>query len=109
RDPDGNWRGVRTFSTGMQGLTVLGGRVAWSGDGKLLAMAQSGHEVCLRDAGTGQVVRTLTGMAGCYALAFSRDSKLLAVGDDFYGKSNEARGRVLVWETATGRLVRTLQ
>jgi WD40 repeat protein len=108
RGAAGGWGGGRTLPLGEEPLTVLGGRVAWSSDGRLLAMAQSG-EVCLRDAKTGKVVRTLTGAKGCYAVAFSPDGKLLAVGDGSYGTSGRPNGRVLVWETATGRRTRTFE
>jgi WD40 repeat protein len=89
--------------------TVLVGRFAWSPDGKLLALALSDDEACLRDAATGKLVRTLPGIKDAYAFAFSADGSLLAAGDGFRGRSSNPRGRVLIWEVRTGRLLRTLE
>jgi WD40 repeat protein len=107
RDGAGRWSGGAAFTTREDALIVLGGRVAWSPAGKLLAMAGLDNDVCLRDAKTGKVVRTLSGARGCYAIAFSHDGKWVAAGDNYYGGSSNPRGRALVWETATGRLVHT--
>jgi WD40 repeat protein len=101
--------GCRTLPTGEVAMPNLGGRVAWSPDGRLLALARSDDEICSRDAATGAVVRTLAGTEGCHAVAFSPDGKLLAVGDSYNRWESNAQGRVLVWETATGRLVRTFK
>jgi WD40 repeat protein len=104
--PGGGRPNYLTLPTGDEALSVLGGRVAWSPDGRLLALAHS-HDVCLLEATTGKVVRVLAGAKGCYSVAFSPDGELVAAGDNYYGRSSNPQGRALVWEAATGRLLRT--
>jgi hypothetical protein len=98
----------RTLPAAQGSSRVAGGRVAWSGDGKLIAFAASDEEVALWDAAGGKEVRRLKDMEGCQALAFSPDGKLLAVADAHKGALNRPAGRVILWETASGRRLRTL-
>jgi WD40 repeat protein len=105
--PPGARPSYLTLPTGEVMMPNLGGRVAWSPDGRLLALAHSDYDVCLREAATGKVVRVLDGAKGCYCVAFSPDGKLVAVGDSYFGQSSNPQGRVLLWEAATGRLLRT--
>jgi WD40 repeat protein len=104
--PGGARPNYLTLPTGDEALSVLGGRVAWSPDGRLLALPHS-DDVCLREAATGKVARVLAGAKGCCAVAFSPDGKLVAAGDNYSGTSSNPQGRVLLWEAATSRLVRT--
>jgi WD40 repeat protein len=103
-------------------MTVPGALdVAWSPDGRLLATAAPGaqflgqkidpnawHDVQLRDAATGRLVRTLhhdegkESSAGMIAgLAFSADGTRLVV--------LHAGDRIEVWDVAAGRLLRGWQ
>ncbi|OWK35659.1 sigma-70 family RNA polymerase sigma factor [Fimbriiglobus ruber] len=81
-------KGRRFQVNPIQALAVASG-------GKVLAEANGGGEVRLWDAGTGQVLRRCQGDR-CFVdtMAFSADGKSL-VGLD--------RGRVRVWDTATGK------
>lgn len=84
------------------------GRIALSPDGRWLAALHANQEIRLCDR-KGTTIRTFTGPTNCSSVTFSRDGKLLAVGDLYYrGNSPDSHGRVFVWETATGRLVITL-
>jgi WD40 repeat protein len=91
------------------GEAYLGGRFAWSPDGKFLALPLSDEEAGLREATTGKVVRTWSVSKGAYAFAFSADGKYVAIGDGFRGRSNNPQGRALVCEASTGRVVRTIE
>jgi WD40 repeat protein len=86
------------------------GRVAFSPDGKLLAVVDG--RVRLWDIASGEVVRTLTPDRGfVLVVAFSADGKTLAGG----GGDPVARGagtvevaRAWVWDAGSGKLRRTL-
>lgn len=85
------------------GLPV--GAVAFSRDGKLLAVARYKH-VDLLDAASGKTLATLEGHAGqVRALAFSPDAKLLAAAGGLEGRSGEVR----IWDVAARQLAKTLQ
>lgn len=78
--------------------------LAWSSDGKLLAVGTY-QVVKIMDPATGQTVRELKGHADVvHALQFSRDGKLLAAA----GGPPSQQGEVKIWDVATGNLVRTL-
>ena len=71
--------------------------MAFSPDGKLLAVGTEHGAVQLRQVVSGTIVGTLSGSV---SLAFSPDSKMLAVLD--------GSGKINVYETNTGALIRTL-
>jgi WD40 repeat protein len=80
--------------------------VAYAPDGKMLACAEQGSGIVLRDASNGNVLRALKApnvAAGVIqAISFSPDDKFLAT--DLANASIPAR----IWNTASGELVRTL-
>ncbi len=73
--------------------------LAWSGDGRLIAVGGAAPEVNIYDAETGALAATAKGhTAGIYTVAFSPDSKTVATaGFD---------GQVRLYEAATGLLQR---
>jgi WD40 repeat protein len=79
--------------------------LAYSGDGKLLALAGY-REVRLMDAATKQQLAVLSGHAsGVRAVAFSRDGRLLAAAGGLPARSGEVR----IWDVAERRLLHTLK
>ena len=73
--------------------------LAWSPDGKQIAVAGASPEVILYDAETGKRLAACTGHpAGIYAVAFTPDSSRIATGG--------FDGQVRIYETATGKQVR---
>jgi hypothetical protein len=78
--------------------------LAYSADGKLLALAGY-REVRLLDASTKQQVAVLTGHAGgVRAIAFSRDGRLLAAAGGLPARSGEVR----IWDVAERKLLHTI-
>lgn len=92
-----------------QHLLVLGGCAVYAPDGKLLATPGPDNSVSLYEAAAGKLVRSLTGSTGCNCLAFTPDGNIVAAGDSYHGRSSNPRGRVYLWEVATGRLLRTIE
>jgi WD40 repeat protein/mono/diheme cytochrome c family protein len=73
--------------------------LAWSPDGRQIAVAGASPAVTLYDAESGKRLGQCIGhTAGIYALAYAPDSKLLATGG--------FEGQVRLYEAASGRLVR---
>ena len=73
--------------------------LAWSPDGKYIAVAGAAPEVTVYDAESGSRVAELKGhTAGIYALAWSPDSKTVASGG--------FDGQVRLYEATSGKLVR---
>jgi WD40 repeat protein len=73
--------------------------LAWSADGKQIAVAGASPEVTVYDAETGDRVAALKGhTAGIYTLAWSPDSKTLASGG--------FDGQVRMYELPSGRMTR---
>jgi|GEM_PF-5838655 len=74
---------------------------AQSPDGQWIAV-QAGSTLQVRLIATGAVLKTLKGLTRfAKSLAFSRDSRLLAAGDD--------KGSVYIWDVTTGKLLRQSQ
>ncbi len=73
--------------------------VAFSLDGKILAVARASEAIRLHDSTTGKELGKLPAQSMVQALAFSPDGKLLA--------SREAT-LILLWDAATGKIVRDL-
>jgi WD40 repeat protein len=74
--------------------------LAWSPDGKTIAVGGGGAEVNLYDAESGQRTASCKGhSAGIYVVAFSPDSKHLATGG--------FDGQIRLYDVASGRLSRT--
>jgi len=70
--------------------------VAFSPDGKTLAVGDFGGRVGLWDVATGRQIAALAeGSGAVYGVAFSPDGKTLAAGD--------SGGRVALWDVATGQ------
>lgn len=88
-----------------------GSWVAASGDGKLLATVV-GYEVQLRDAATGEIIRTWITDQPLGPLAFSPDGENLAAGIEqwgpYGGDGDEWAGGVQFWDLQQARLVRTI-
>jgi len=76
--------------------------VAFSLDGRYLAVGTLGSSVQLIETSSWQVARTFEGHTGwVFSVAFSPDGRLLASGS--------LDGTIKLWEVATGRELRTLQ
>ncbi len=77
----------------------MGTAVAYSPDGSLLATASwttSGvRRILIRDAGSGEIRRKITGPSVPFALVFDPTGRRLASGD--------LDGNLIVWDLATGR------
>jgi WD40 repeat protein len=74
--------------------------LAFSPDGRTIAVGDVGGDVGLWDTATGRRTGTLAEGNSVYTVAFSPDGQTLAVGDD--------GGHVGLWDTATGRRTATL-
>jgi RNA polymerase sigma factor (sigma-70 family) len=95
---------VRTVKVGSP-LTIGGlassRRLAFSPDGKVLAVPDDGKIIHLLDVTAGTELRPLKGHSEkIESLAFSPDGKTVAAGGD--GKT------IVLWETATGKQIRQL-
>jgi WD40 repeat protein len=97
------WRNLATGQYRV--LKKLGKRIsalAFSPDGKLLAVGADGGAVMLWDVAAGQELATLQGKETVSGLAFSPDGKLLAAGD---GRGRvPSYGVVHIWDVASRRL-----
>jgi WD40 repeat protein/predicted Ser/Thr protein kinase len=89
-------RAVRSF-TGQSGNRSL----AFSPDGRWLAVGRDDDKLELWDVASGQEVRTLAGHTGSvFSVAFSPDGRTLASGS--------VDGTIRLWDPSSGREVRTL-
>jgi hypothetical protein len=87
----------------LTGSGVSVSSVAFSPDGKILAVADEEGGTHLWNAATGRRLATLAGAGGGTAVdsvAFSPDGKIVAAGDD--------AGTTYLWNPATGQLLTTL-
>jgi WD40 repeat protein len=104
-DPKGSGRKPQVQWTAEPRATAL----AFSADGKLLAVALPDKSVRLHDAETGKEVKALKGLQlSAGALAFSRDGKLLAsAGTSYTGKPGlePSSFELKVWSLADGKVV----
>ncbi|OUC93904.1 TIR domain-containing protein [Streptosporangium minutum] len=95
----GQWRSIRAFLSDPDGTEINDMEV--SPDGGMLATARSDGRVVLWDPAGRTRLRTLeTGVGTPHALAFTADSRRLAVGG--------ADGALSVWDVRDGRRVATL-
>jgi WD40 repeat protein len=88
---------VDTATPSVEGVASL----AWSPDGRQLAMASDDHGVGIWDATTGAPQQTLTDHSdSVYAVAFSPDGTLLG--------SAGADRTIKIWDVATGKRLYSL-
>ena len=89
----------------MSSATNATERVAYSPSGRLLVSGSTDGSVCVWDAGTGRLLRTLTGEVGAIRqVTFSPDGKrLLGRGAGKGGAEVH-----LLWDTGTGKVLLTL-
>ena len=93
---------LRSLPQTLDGHSDLVTAVAFSPDGRLLAMPSGGSAVWLLDAGSGTVWKALEGHSSIvYAVAFSPDGKLLA--------SASGDTTVRLWEAGSGMVRKTLE
>ena len=95
-------RKTLTLSTGRPPLGFVGAvPVAFSPDGRLLALSTGDNMVKFWDMPTGTLGRTLTGHTkGVNSVTFSPDGKMLASASD--------DGTVKLWDVASGVVMQTL-
>jgi WD40 repeat protein len=90
----------------LQGHTGTVFSVAFHPSGKILASASFDGTVRLWDLATGKELRTLrTYLPHAYAIAFSKNGKILAAGLGRTGKEPDEKpqGVIQLWDVATGR------
>src|SRR5205823_5339163 len=85
---------------GVGGLNRYG--LAYSSDGRKIAVTMHGSDVVIWDADTGEKLRTLNGHTSAVKnVAFSNDGQLIASGAGDIARSQP--GQVKVWDAATGQ------
>jgi eukaryotic-like serine/threonine-protein kinase len=111
---------VRDSTTGKEIRTVdvgpcLTGQVAWSSDGKLLAVAAKSTfladrtEVKVLDAATCKQRYILTVMGLGFLMAFSPDSKRLVTNSGIRVETGQTGNEVKIWDATTGLELSTLK
>ncbi len=87
-DPDTAGELLRLYHPGLSGT------IAFSPDGRWIAAGDKGGALLLRDATTGEILRTLAAPTGLECLAFNPAGTQVAAGGQ--------DGIVRVWDTSTG-------
>ena len=90
--------GKEIFSTNV--YTGFSNCVAFSPDGKMLATGHGGHKLHLKNAGTGEIIRTINEHYDyiCTKIAFTTDGKYII--------NRTGSKEVCMWEVESGRKVR---
>jgi WD40 repeat protein len=98
---------TRKIRAGVDDRTARMTSVAWSPDGKILAVGRSDKKVKLYDTQTWQEMPSLERPSDwTWSLVFSPDGKLLAAGGGPWEKSI---GTVDLWDVQTGKQLATLK
>jgi len=90
---------------------ALAGSMAYaiSQDETLVAVASGKKLATVYRVSTGEPVRSFELREWVSSVAFSPDARLLAVGSAFWSPGADNRGKLQVWETATGNVVLPMQ
>jgi len=91
------------------GNTIASGSGHWRG---YEGVASAGEEICLWNANTGELIKTLTGHKDVVSsVIFSPDGNLIVSGDWYWNgrlSSGTWSGEIRVWDAETGELIKTL-
>jgi WD40 repeat protein len=85
--------------------------IAFSADGKLLAVCEMGGDnLSVWDVSTGRVVRRIGAASSLgHALAFAPDGRILATAEEYLDGGQESKGyHIHLWEIASGKEVHTI-
>jgi len=97
---------IRTLADGAEGAAIS--NLAFSPDGKFLAVARTDGQVRLWDVGEGKLVKSWQTKVPVLSVVFSSNGRLLAASTDPGGNVKKAsNGEVLLWDVLSGRLVKS--